>query len=284
MLGQKNTGYTIVEVLIFLAVSSLMFVIGMTSINGRQEQVRFSQAVRELDSVLQDYINDVSTGYYPSSGNISCRVNARNYTITADSTQAAGGNEECMLLGKAIQFSPDDGDAQSVNANKLAIYDVVGTRFISDISPPLTYDDANPEAVPFGEFRELSAGLEITAVGTIADPSNSQIGGILVFSSLNRAGQSMTSATSERLNIASIPTASLGFNSSESQFLSTVSGVTDRASAGPGGVTVNFSNTSPIVICVADSERNRKASITLGGTVGGTILDFDTYNREVCGP
>ena len=59
MLGGRNRhskqpfGYTIVEVMIVLAVSSAMFLIAANFINGKQERTAFSQGSNEMVSQLQ---------------------------------------------------------------------------------------------------------------------------------------------------------------------------------------------------------------------------------------
>jgi type II secretory pathway pseudopilin PulG len=275
----RGKGYTILEVMIFMAVSSLMFVLGVISISGRQQQIRFTQGVREFDSVLQDVLNDVSTGYFPVSGSVSCDYTSPT-VVDISVSQSSGTNDQCMLLGKAIQFSQEDDSEQTVNASYLTIYDVVGRRFTAGITPPVTYEEANPEPVPIATRKETRWGLEVTGVARLSNPSNTQLGGIVVFSALNRGGQTSTRATTEQVNIGALTT--VDFNNSESSFLSTVAQITDSIETAPSVVNVDFSDTTPIVICLADESGRRKASITFGGTIAGTILDFDTYNRDIC--
>ncbi len=76
--GNRSTGYTIVETMIFLAVSSLMFISAMILINGRQSRAEFIQAVRVFEANLRDVANDVSTGYYANTTQAGDKI---GYTI-----------------------------------------------------------------------------------------------------------------------------------------------------------------------------------------------------------
>ena len=63
----RRGGYTIVETLIFLAVSALLFVSTIILISGRQAKAQFTNSVRDLVSDITDVANDVANGYYQTS-------------------------------------------------------------------------------------------------------------------------------------------------------------------------------------------------------------------------
>ena len=122
-------GYTIVEALIFLAVSGAILISTLGLVNGRQEKTRFQQAVSETDQILQDIFNDVSTGFYPSSGNISCSTDlatGKMITITAAATYVEQGtNTGCVFIGKFIDFG--------TNSSTMNIYTMVGSTKTTDL-------------------------------------------------------------------------------------------------------------------------------------------------------
>ncbi|HSX23561.1 MAG TPA: hypothetical protein VLE74_00460, partial [Candidatus Saccharimonadales bacterium] len=67
--GTKPLGYTIVEVMIFLAVSGALLVSALLIFNGRQQRIEFGQSIRDIDSKIRDVLNDVSTGVYNYTNN-----------------------------------------------------------------------------------------------------------------------------------------------------------------------------------------------------------------------
>jgi type II secretory pathway pseudopilin PulG len=90
MRAKRQVGYTILEVLIFIAVSSLMFISAMRAISGRQRQVQFTQSIQEFDAKIKDLINDVTTSYYPTNENVSCEIIGSEISISKGSDQKIG--------------------------------------------------------------------------------------------------------------------------------------------------------------------------------------------------
>ena len=104
--GKSRRGYTIVEALIFLAVSGALLVSAGVIINGRQERTRFAQAVDDVGLTLQDYFNDVSTGYYPNSNNLLCSGGVLGLTLQTTGSSSTGTNAQCVFSGKLFHFFP----------------------------------------------------------------------------------------------------------------------------------------------------------------------------------
>jgi hypothetical protein len=118
-----SKGYTIVEVMIFLAISSVLFAATIGLISGKQAETQFNQKMRDTRSKIQDWLNDVSTGF--TGGN----PDTQNCVISGGRPQVnngmppAGYTPSCIFLGKAIEF-PVPGP----NADQLQTYSVFGCR------------------------------------------------------------------------------------------------------------------------------------------------------------
>jgi hypothetical protein len=165
----RSGGYTIIETLIFLAVSGAMFISAMALISGRQAKADFNSAVRDFDSQLQDIANDVSDGYYSnllSNGReLKCSATSSNLLLGAEATTGTqGSHNECIFMGKAIQFEPQ-GKTGSYNLMLL-----VGKRLNDDNEDVTDYNEAVITAVapPYGvdattNFK-LRGGAEVTCV------------------------------------------------------------------------------------------------------------------------
>lgn len=74
---QENKGFTIVETLIVLAVSSFLFAIISVSISGQVQRYRHRDAMYRLQQEVQNVINDVQTGRF----NISSDGNSNSETL-----------------------------------------------------------------------------------------------------------------------------------------------------------------------------------------------------------
>src|SRR5438477_181949 len=110
--GRGPQGYTIVEVMIFLAVSSALLLSAMALISAQQRKTRFSQGSKDMVSQLQDIVNIISTGYYINSNNYKCsdsgNGDSSGYpTVSSSTANNKGANYGCTFIGHVFQFSPD---------------------------------------------------------------------------------------------------------------------------------------------------------------------------------
>lgn len=139
-------GYTITEVMVFLAVSSAIFFMIAGTFNQRIRNNDFMTGAREMESMLQDIANDVSTGHYNYPGNLSCTAGVSG----PEFAEAPGGGEQgtnagCIFIGRFIHFDVEESDGKYMN-----IYTVAGLRKkggvdVTDIveaSPRAVYDSA----------------------------------------------------------------------------------------------------------------------------------------------
>lgn len=153
-LRSSGVGYTIVESMIFLAVSGalLLSIIGL--INGQQRKTEFTTAVRDFDSKLQSVISNVANGYYNNPGGFRCTVNPGpppTPTISAGSSEQ-GQNSDCTFVGQWINRA---------SPNSFTITSYAGLRRTG--SPPKevqTLTDAQPTAITTtAETYDLPSGF-----------------------------------------------------------------------------------------------------------------------------
>lgn len=135
MLGGKNKhlslGYTIVEVMIVLAVSGLMFVIAANFINGKQQKTAFQQGVNEMASRIQAMIEQVSDGQY-SDIPFTCSASSTPLQISASATQKQGTNSGCVFIGKFLQFYNQN------NPSSYATFSLAAARTSTALGPDVT--------------------------------------------------------------------------------------------------------------------------------------------------
>lgn len=131
--GKLPLGYTIVEVMIVLAVSGVMFVIAASFVNGRQARVSFEQGVNELASRIQGVISDVSDGHY-SDVPFGCTQNGGTGKLIIDAGVVGdqGANPECVFLGKLFHFSPSPSTGAPGDPTKYEVLSLAGARQTTD--------------------------------------------------------------------------------------------------------------------------------------------------------
>lgn len=278
----QEKGYTILELMIVVAVSASMFGIVATTFGGRQQQVQFTQAVRDFDSLLKDIRNDVSLGYYPANESVTC--NATNSVspepiVNPGTADDLGSNADCISIGKVIQFSPQGPYEFTASGDQIIkIYNVVGLRIDANGGNPTNVVDSVPTAIPDPEESLLKWGLRVKRVRYI---NNANIAtdtkGIAIFTKLNRGSKLQANASDEAVQVSAIPNVTADLSESD-MINQQINNIDTKITSG----TMNFNTASQIVICVTDADDNRKATITFGGRTSGSIIDFDNYNAADC--
>lgn len=117
--GPNRNGYTVIEVLIVLAVTATLFVSAAIMIGGRQNRTAFEQAARNVQSQIQQVLNEVAVGYYPNNGDFTCTATATGPQFGAGSA-GVGTNSGCVFVGKVIQFGVTGTDPEQFVVYTLA--------------------------------------------------------------------------------------------------------------------------------------------------------------------
>lgn len=134
-------GFTIVEVMIVTAVSVILVGVSMTFLSGREGHTRFSQNMRDMQSKMQSWLDDVSNGFpYGTTSAYHCQLGGSAVQII-NGARPAGAGGDCIFLGKAIQFV--DGPAN----NSVYAYSVFGRR-LSPSSGDLSANIQDTGSVP----------------------------------------------------------------------------------------------------------------------------------------
>jgi len=142
-------GFTIVEVMIVLAVTGIMFVAAAIMINGRQNKTEFMTGINDLQQELQQVINETASGYYPSNENFTCTgaISATDTVKFATGSNKQGTNGGCIFMGKALQFGLGSG----ASASSIGVLPLVGNQYqTGTTNPVLTVAQAKPRAASPG--------------------------------------------------------------------------------------------------------------------------------------
>jgi type II secretory pathway pseudopilin PulG len=157
-----HTGFTIVETMIVLAVTGVMFVTIAANVSGRQHKVEFQQSVNRLKSQIEQTMGEVESGYFPSA-NFSCTVTGlgadAQFNFDSAGTTAQGARRPCVFMGKAIQF----GNAFGTAPQKFAVYPLVGLNSLVD-STAVDFETSAPAPVTVSSLidkQPLQNGLTV---------------------------------------------------------------------------------------------------------------------------
>ncbi len=276
---QFSGGYTIVETMIFLAVSTLMFASVVGVMGTRNRRTEFTQSVNNLNQQLLDVINDVDTGYYPASGNFRCSVGISGAPEITSTATERGKNQDCIYAGRAIQFAPSVG-GQAKNS-KLNIYTIVASRYknVTDKKEASNIDETKAIALPTNyslDTIDISAQTEIKKIIYQPGTGSGTTGG--GFAIINGFGvpASGDSVGMKSGNISSSLSAVAGsaLGQDQSLFMSKIPNLRVSSQDDVSG---------GILLCLGEPGANgRWASILLGGEAGynQTIVTIDDVVGE----
>jgi type II secretory pathway pseudopilin PulG len=264
-------GYTLIEALMVVAITSTIFIGVTTLFTGSRENVDFNQAKVDIDTKMKSYVNQVSTGAFAGSTTHRCSLaadsggNQRTVLTLEAGGVTPGSSNKCIYLGKAILAYP--------GATKLYIYDVLGLRnkhsgAVDSGQPARSYEDSNPEPAGtssgaggfsylFVEEYDLPADLRINyaqAGGTTANI-------LKIYSSLNSNNSS-----------------SRGISVFANQFTATASDVSSARLRGcihalSGGPCASVIELESIGwdLCIQNSGNTKRAKINIKPTATGVV-------------
>jgi hypothetical protein len=108
--------------MVVLAVTGALFLSAAILIAGKQNQTGFDQAIRQVQSQIQQNMNDVSTGFFPNNGDFTCTAGGAGPIFSAGAA-GQGTNSGCIFLGKAMQFQ-----VSGTTPEAFAVYTIAGLQ------------------------------------------------------------------------------------------------------------------------------------------------------------
>lgn len=141
----QKSGFTILETMIVLTVTGALLAASIVIFSSQQRRQQFNNATRDLESRVQDVMNDVSTGNYGALDGFSCTNGiGASPTVTPDPVKKPGTNPSCIFVGKAVQFQ----------RTSMTVVTLVGNREIqigASVRPATTFAETYPTILPGSE-------------------------------------------------------------------------------------------------------------------------------------
>lgn len=262
-------GYTILEVLIFLAVSAVMFFMAMIFIGGQQNRAQFTSTVRDFETKLADIANDVATGFYTKPVNFTCDSvgsgASRVLDISVSTPDTQGTNSDCVFAGTVVKF----GDPGTLERQSYMQFAMAGFRLNSSGENVISLEEASPQPV-FGpgaledavKIQTVGGGATIACVGTgstgctAGSSSPAAIGFFSKFSPASISGQGSGIQTDV------LPYNNLNFNDNSNSAAAKLAQNVDSSTLNPNGM----------IICIQSGSTRQYALVRLGGTSGGLTI------------
>ncbi len=201
------------EVLIFIAVSAMMFIIAVVAIGGRQNDVQFDQAARDFESEISNLVSDVRVGYYNRPAGFSCTTLGTtdlapviSYDSSEEPANVQGQTGDCILVGKALVM----GDSGVLSASGeegsdiIRVVDLAGVRLTSSAqsTPAETISEIKPRPL-IDNFADENIyrnryGLRVTGTYRLSS-SPEELEDVLIV--MNTSAESQSASTELRVGI-----------------------------------------------------------------------------------
>lgn len=268
-----SAGYTIIEVLFVLTISSIIFIAAMSLFGGQTSETQFSATMQDVNSEITAKLKEVSTNLSGAYQQYTCNVNPDPVSGRMQAVLSSGGpstNNDCLYLGKAL-FTPKD-------SSDIYIYTVLGNRQTYQSTTPsglaISLKDTNPVPATSPDLTEKYTirGAKVTSsqINNDADPTKYYY---LIGYFTDLQGGSANSPDSnphllsEGYNIGTGPVNDLDVYSCIIRTDNLAPGV---CSPSPQDVTV-------WTLCLADTGGNRRARLDINNSSSGitTNLQFN---------
>lgn len=151
-------GFTIIEVMLFLAITAGVFAALMIGVNAGITQQRYLDSVRSYKALLQNQYSEVLTTRNADIEDWKCSDDGDGSVVSSTSRDSRG-TSKCVIIGRAIQMS--DG-GRKVTVSSVTGYDSAASDTDSDdITAIKAY---NPKLSEFdSETIEVDWGAHLTS-------------------------------------------------------------------------------------------------------------------------
>lgn len=280
--GTQPRGYTVVELMIFLAVSAALLLGALYLVGGQQAKTEFTQSARELESQIKDIINDVAVGFYPTNVSIRCTALPAGGPLNlTEQNVEQGTNSNCTFIGRVIQFAPHGSDRRGIR-----VYTIAGRRLDASNREVSSMVQAQGRAVAkssagdsapnvYEDFDIGSSRIQRVAYndGTVKDT-----GGIGFFTTFGAyTGGTLTSTAANLIPVPNTPLPT-ALDQDQYTFVSRLN--TKLSPAEAASLPVNPSG--GITICIVSSATQQHAILQIGGQSRTLTTKLTINNGTVC--
>lgn len=231
-------GFTVIELMLFLGITGMLFAALMVGANNTIIQQRYKEGVIDYAALLQDQYSEVLNTRNDRPNNWSCE----NSIVSPEAVNGEfRGTSSCVLLGKAIEVTEADGGRKIETTSVVGYYVPVGDEEPQgdiealDAYNPRVPQDFDTKVFEMGWGTNLTTheGEDSTASFLILRSPTSGL--IRVFAWAEQLPFDLTEMISAEAAVGVITNCIKG----DSGLLPTQSVTVDARIAGPNGIIIN---------------------------------------------
>jgi prepilin-type N-terminal cleavage/methylation domain-containing protein len=277
------SGFTVIEVMIVLAVTGLLFATSIVLISGKQNQTAFDQSIRQIQSQIQQVINEVSIGYYANLGDVQCSGGGSAVTLTKAAGTPQGSNSGCIFLGKALQFQVDTKDPEEFNVYSIAALQKGGpggvdSSTLAEARPKVIAPSSAETGLPDSTTVDtLQNGLTTVKMWYNGGVGNRDIGVVAFTSSLAKFNSTTGAIMSGSQQVRVVP---IDDNNVKSKLGQSKTSAVDVINSNLPTGTLDPS--AGVFICFASGGTDQSGLITIGNNGRQLSVKLDIKSGKNC--
>lgn len=276
----RMSGFTIVETMIVMAVTGIMFISVVLLINGKQQRAQFQFAVKDVQTQIRQIITETTAGYN-QLGNNTCSSFGGKPKLATGTTDTLGTNASCVFLGKTIIFSQDKESflvAPVIGLRQPITTDFQGV-FAADLnsSKPILSTDT------IASQKMLQFGLTPVAM-YVGDDLAQKVGSVsfVLTPGVKDISPGSQGTTSQNLNIVAVTSGSSLANSIDAE-RSAVETAMQNGTVSSRDYVNSTDDKVKVSICFNSGTTNQSLLLTIGNGGNGIGLGSKIYGVQNCG-
>jgi len=254
-------------------------------IGGKQNQAAFNQSIRQVQSQIQQRINEVATGYYENNGSIRCNGVGNVVTITSAAGTEQGANAGCVFLGKALQFQVAGTNPEQFNTFSIAALQKATTgneaSTLALAKPKVIAPSPTEPGLPnVTDTQKLQNGLSAVRMWYDNGSGVKQIGAVAFVMSLAQYSSNGAIASgSQQVDVVPIDDGNLVSKLGQTSQL--MAGVINSRLALPATQSL-VNPINGVFICFASGTTNQSGLITIGNKNRQLSVKLDIKGNTTC--
>lgn len=279
---KTSSGFTIMETMIVLAITGVMFISVVLLINGKQQQAQFQTSVKDVQAQVRQVMTETSAGFN-QLGNNTCGISGGKPALSPGTSDTIGTNANCVFLGKTLIFSQDK--ESFIVAPVVGLRQPVATEFDGQFVPDLNRSKPIISTTLSAATKKLQFGLAPVAM-YLNDDVTQKVGSVSFVSTpgikdTNLAAGSQTTM-SQNLNLVAITQ-----GSSLSNSLTTEKGAIENALQNGTVVNNKYINSTDdkvkVSICFKSGTTGQSYLLSIGSGGNGIGFESKIFNDGKCG-
>jgi len=177
----NHQGYTLLEVTLFLAISSLLTIVAFIGLGPRLRNIRFTAATRDLQSGLSRQFTDAAVGETGRVANFQCSSSTGAPVVSSKTGDTTATSGDCIINGRLAVFDTKQVTYYSIislrNCETSGASNLFAT--IVDSCQPLVQTDSTLSPAPQTAMYDSGMTIKNTdtsanrfAFGYIQDPNS----------------------------------------------------------------------------------------------------------------